>query len=67
MASCPITSSQINGKTMEAVRYTVLGASKSLQMVTAAMKLKAPWMKSYAQPRQQIEKPGTLLCQQSSV
>ena len=67
MASTPITSWQIDGETMETVTDFFLGASKSLQMVTAAMKLKAPWMKSYAQPRQQIEKPGTLLCQQSSV
>ena len=66
MASGPITSWQIDGETMETVTDFFLGASKSLQMVTAAMKLKAPWMKSYAQPRQQIEKPGTLLCQQSS-
>ena len=35
-----------------------LGAPKSLQMVTAAMKLKdlAPWKKSYDQPRQHIKK-----------
>ena len=41
-------------------------ASKSLQMVTAAMKLKdvAPWKKSYDQPRQHI-KAETLLCQWS--
>ena len=33
------------------------GAPKSLQMVTAAMKLKdAPWNKSYEQPRQHIQK-----------
>ena len=34
------------------------GAPKSLQMVTAAMKLKdvAPWKKSYHQPRQHIKK-----------
>ena len=32
-------------------------APKSLQMVTAAMKLKdAPWNKSYDQPRQHIKK-----------
>ena len=66
--ACGLTISwQIDGETMETVTDFFLGASKSLQMVTAAMKLKAPWMKSYAQPRQQIEKPGTLLCQQSSV
>ena len=33
------------------------GAPKSVQMVTAAMKLKdAPWKKSYDQPRQHIKK-----------
>ena len=38
MASGPITSWQIDGETMETV--TDWGAPKSLQMVTAAMKLK---------------------------
>ena len=36
MASCPITSWQIDGETVE----TVTDFSKSLQMVTAAMELK---------------------------
>ena len=40
MASGPITSWQINGETMETVRDFILGGSKSLQMVTATMKLK---------------------------
>ena len=40
MASGPITSCQIDGETMETVTDFFLGASKSLQMVTAAMKLK---------------------------
>ena len=40
MASGPITSWQIAGETMETVRDFILGAPKSLQMVTAAMKLK---------------------------
>ena len=41
MASGPITSRQIDGKTVETVRDFILGgAPKSLQMVTAAMKLK---------------------------
>ena len=40
MASGPITSQQIDGKTMEKVTDFILGAPKSLQMVTAAMKLK---------------------------
>ena len=39
MASSPITSWQIDGETMETVRHFILGAPKSLQMVTAAMKL----------------------------
>ena len=39
MASSPITSWQINGETMETVRV-FSWAPKSLQMVTAAMKLK---------------------------
>ena len=40
MASSPITSWQIDGETMETVRDFILGAPKSLQMVTAAMQLK---------------------------
>ena len=40
MASSPITSWQIDREKMETVRDFVLGVSKSLQMVTAAMKLK---------------------------
>ena len=40
MASSPITLRQIDGETMETMRDFILGASKSLQMVTAAMKLK---------------------------
>ena len=40
MASGPITSWQIDGETMETVRDLISWAPKSLQMVTAAMKLK---------------------------
>ena len=40
MASGPITSWQIDGETMETVRDFIFGATKSLQMVTSAMKLK---------------------------
>ena len=40
MASGPITSWQIDGETVETVTDFILGAPKSLQMVTAAMKLK---------------------------
>ena len=40
MASGPIISWQIDGETVETVSDLILGAPKSLQMVTAAMKLK---------------------------
>ena len=40
MASSPMTSWQIDGETVETVTDFNLGASKSLQMVTTAMKLK---------------------------
>ena len=40
MASGPITSWQVDGQTVETVSDFILGAPKSLQMVTAAMKLK---------------------------
>ena len=40
MASGPITSQQIDEETVETVSELILGAPKSLQMVTAAMKLK---------------------------
>ena len=40
MGSGPITSWQIDGETVETVRDFTFGAPKSLQMVTAAMKLK---------------------------
>ena len=40
MAYYPITSWQIDAETMQIVRDFILGAPKSLKMVTAAMKLK---------------------------
>ena len=40
MASGPVTSWQIDGKTVDTVTDLFWGAPKSLQMVTAAMKLK---------------------------
>ena len=40
IASCPITSWQIDGKIVETVAEFIFGAPKSLQMVTAAMKLR---------------------------
>ena len=40
MASGPITSWQIDGETVERVSDFIFGAPKSLQMVTASIKLK---------------------------
>ena len=40
MASGPITSWEIDGETVETVSDLFLGAPRSLQMVTVAMKLK---------------------------
>ena len=40
MASAPITFWQIDGETMETVTDFIFLVSKSLEMVTAAMKLK---------------------------
>ena len=40
MASGPITSWQIDGETEERVSDFIFGAPKSLQMVTAAIKIK---------------------------
>ena len=40
MASGPITSWETDGETVKTVSDFILGAPKSLQMVTAAMKLK---------------------------
>ena len=40
MASSPITSWQIDGETVETVTGFILGGSKIMQMVIAAMKLK---------------------------
>ena len=53
MASGPITSWEIDGETVETVSDFIFWAPESLQMVTAAMKLKdaTPWKKSYSQPR----------------
>ena len=68
MASCPITSWQIDGETMETVTDFILGGSK----ITAdgycshEIKMLAPWKKSYDQSRQHIKKQ-TSLCQQRSI
>ena len=61
MASGPITSWQIDGETMETVTdYS--WAPKSLQMVTAAMKIKDACSLEENQPRQHIKKAETLFC-----
>ena len=57
MASSPITSWQIDGKTVETVADFIFGGLKSLQMLPAAMKLKDTYsLEGYDQPRQHIKK-----------
>ena len=53
MASGPITSWEVDGKTVETVSDFIFWAPKSLQMVTAAMKLKDAYSleEKYDQPR----------------
>ena len=53
MASSPITTWQKEGKQWKKQETLLLGAPKSLQMLTVAMKLKtlASWKKRYDQPR----------------
>ena len=52
MAPGPITSWEIDGKQWKRCQTLFFWAPKSLQMVTAAMKLKdTPWKESYDQPR----------------
>ena len=57
IASGPITSWQIDEETMETPRDLILGAPKSLQMVSEAMKLKntCSLKKSYDKPRHYIK------------
>ena len=53
MASSPITSRQIDRESMETVSDFILGAPNSLQMMTAAMKLKDTYsLEENDQPRQ---------------
>ena len=57
MSSGPITSLQIDGKLWKQCQILFFWAPKSMQMVTAAMKLKdAPWKNIYDKPRQCIKK-----------
>ena len=68
LAFGPITSWQIDGETME-TETLFSWAAKSLQMVTASMKLKdaCSWKKSYNKFRQHIKKLKTSLWWQSSI
>ena len=55
-ASCPITSWQVDGETIETVTDFIFLGTK-ITAVTATMKLKdAPWKKNSDQPRQHIKK-----------
>ena len=58
MASSPITSWQIDGETVETVTDFIFLDSKSLQMVTAAMKLNDAWSleENYDQLKEHIKK-----------
>ena len=69
MASGPISSWQIDGETMETARDLILGSPKSLQMVTAAKKLKdaCSLQEKLWPPWTAYSKAETLLFQQRSV
>ena len=69
MASGPITSWQIDGKTVETVADFIFLGSKSLQMAIAAMKLKNAYsLERKLWPTQTAySKAETLLCQQMSI
>ena len=59
MASCPITSWQIDGETMEMVRDFILGGLHNhcrWWLQPWNYKMLAPWKESYGQPRQHIKK-----------
>ena len=58
MASCPITSWQIDGVTVETVADFILGGSKITADADCSHEIKtlASWKKSYYQPRQHIKK-----------
>ena len=58
IASCPITSWQIDGETMETVTDFILGGSKTTAdgYCSHEIKMLAPWKKSYDQCIQHIKK-----------
>ena len=69
MASCPITSWQIDGETMETVTGFIFGGSKITADGDCSHEIKdtCSWKKSYDQLRQCVKKAETLLCRQRSV
>ena len=59
MASCPITSWEIDGKTVETVADFIFGGPKITADGDCSHEIKrkiTPWKESYDQPRQHIEK-----------
>ena len=64
MASGPITSWQIEGEKSKQWQILSSWAPKSLQMVTATVKLNmlAPWKKIYDKPRQCVSTLLTKVC-----
>ena len=63
MASSPITSWQIDGETMEAVKDFIFGGSRITADGDCSHEIKtlAPWKTSYDQPKQHIKKAETLV------
>ena len=58
MASCPITSWEIDGETVETVADFIFGGSKITTDGDCSHEIKrqlAPWKKSYEKPRQHIK------------
>ena len=51
MASCPITSWQIDGVTVETVTDIILGGTKITADGDCSHEIKKPWKKSYDQPK----------------
>ena len=58
MASSPITSWQVDGKTMETVTDFIFWSSRITENGDCSHEIKmlAPWKKRYDQPRQHIKK-----------
>ena len=67
MASGPITFREIIGEAMETVNDFFFWAPKSLQMVTAAMKLKDAYFLEVTTNLDSILKAETLLCKKWSI